>query len=140
MGLAIDRALATGDAGRLLLWLGVLVALYIMLTAAAKLTNRLTAYMVQLLQHRLRSTLSIAALHPVGGAARTPDGTVVSVMTNDVAGLANGGILLIMPAVRIAANLTVCSALAPVRPRGPCAYTTSPARSPRWSLPAPRWA
>jgi ABC-type multidrug transport system fused ATPase/permease subunit len=103
MGLAIDRALATGDAGQLLFWLGVLVALYLVLTTAAKLTNRLTAYMVQVLQHRLRSTLSVAVLHPVGSAARTPNGAVVSVMTNDVARMANGGILLIMPAARIAA-------------------------------------
>ncbi|GAA1681176.1 ABC transporter ATP-binding protein [Glycomyces endophyticus] len=103
MGLAIDRALATGDAGGLLSWLGVLAALYLVLTGAAKVTNRLTAYMVQVLQHRLRGTLSAAVLHPAGGAARAPDGAVVSVMTGDVARVANGGILLIMPAARIAA-------------------------------------
>ncbi|MET9107943.1 ABC transporter ATP-binding protein [Streptomyces zhihengii] len=103
MGIAIDRALATGDTGQLMLWLGVLMALYITLTMAAKVTNRLTSYAVQLLQHRLRSTLSTAVLHPVGGVARAPDGSVVSVMTNDVARLANGVILLIMPVSRIAA-------------------------------------
>ncbi|WP_419992704.1 ABC transporter transmembrane domain-containing protein [Streptomyces boninensis] len=103
MGVAIDRALATGNAAQLVLWLGVLVALYIALTVAAKLANRLTSYAVQLLQHRLRSTLSTAVLHPVGGAARAPDGSVVSVMTSDVARLANAVILLIMPVSRIAA-------------------------------------
>ncbi|MFD4128820.1 ABC transporter transmembrane domain-containing protein [Streptomyces globisporus] len=103
MGVAIDRALATGDAAQLLLWLGVLTALYIALTVAAKLANRLTSYAVQLLQHRLRSTLSTAVLHPVGGVARAPDGSVVSVMTSDVARLANAVILLIMPVSRIAA-------------------------------------
>ncbi|SDK95270.1 ABC-type multidrug transport system, ATPase and permease component [Glycomyces sambucus] len=102
-GLAIDQALATGSEGRLVFWLGVLVALYLVLTTAAKLANRLTAYLVQVLQHRLRATLSTAVLHPVGGAVRPPDGAVVSVMTNDVARLANGGILLVMPAARIAA-------------------------------------
>ncbi|MFK0129967.1 ABC transporter transmembrane domain-containing protein [Streptomyces rubiginosohelvolus] len=103
MGVAIDRALATGNAAQLLLWLGVLTALYIALTVAAKLANRLTSYAVQLLQHRLRSTLSTAVLHPVGGVARAPDGSVVSVMTSDVARLANAVILLIMPVSRIAA-------------------------------------
>ncbi|MFF9067308.1 ABC transporter transmembrane domain-containing protein [Streptomyces sp. NPDC014891] len=103
MGVAIDRALATGNAAQLALWLGVLTGLYIALTMAAKVTNRLTSYAVQLLQHRLRSTLSNAVLHPVGGEARPPDGSVVSVMTNDVARLANGVILLIMPVSRIAA-------------------------------------
>jgi ABC-type multidrug transport system fused ATPase/permease subunit len=103
MGLAIDRALATGDAGQLVLWLGALVALYIVLTVAAKFSNRLTSYVVLLLQHRLRSTLSTGVLHPAGGATRAPDGSIVSVMTSDVLRLANGGQLVIMPIARIAA-------------------------------------
>lgn len=103
MGLAIDRALATGDAGQLVLWLGVLVALYVALTGAAKLANRLTASALQLLQHRLRATLSAGALHPVGGAVQAPDGGIVSVMTNDVTRLANAGQLAILPISRIAA-------------------------------------
>ncbi|MFH8467054.1 ABC transporter ATP-binding protein [Streptomyces sp. NPDC017991] len=101
MGLAIDRALATGNAGQLVLWLGVLVALYIVLTVAAKFAVQLTAFAIQLLQHRLRSTLSTGVLHPVGGGAHAPDGGVVSVMTNDVARLANGVQLVIMPIARI---------------------------------------
>ncbi|MCR1782570.1 ABC transporter ATP-binding protein/permease [Nocardioides carbamazepini] len=103
MGLAVDRALATGNAGQLVLWLSVLSALYVALTVAARLSNRLTGYAVQLLQHRLRSTLSTAVLHPVGGAARTPDGGVVSVMTNDIARLSNAVILVIIPVSRITA-------------------------------------
>jgi len=103
MGLAIDRALATGDTGQLVLWLGVLTALYVALTSAARLALRLTAYAVQLVQHRLRGTLSTRVLHPVDGAARAPDGSVVSVLTNDVARLANAVILVIMPIARITA-------------------------------------
>lgn len=102
MGLAIDRALATGDAGRLALWIGVLVAVYIALTVAARLTNRLNAYAVQLLQHRLRATLSARVLHP-GGAVQAPSGDVVSVMTNDAARLANAGLLVVLPIARITA-------------------------------------
>lgn len=103
MGLAIDRALAPGDAGQLVLWLGVLVSLYVALTVAARLSNRLTGYAVQVLQHRLRSTLSTAVLHPVGGTARPPGGGVVSVMTNDVARLSNAVILMTIPVSRITA-------------------------------------
>ncbi|GAA1003253.1 multidrug ABC transporter ATP-binding protein [Acrocarpospora pleiomorpha] len=103
MGLAIDRALATGDEGQLVLWLGVLVALYVALTSAARLSLRLTAYAVQVLQHRIRGTLSTGVLHPVGGTARAPDGSVVSVMTNDVARLSNAVILVIIPVSRITA-------------------------------------
>lgn len=103
MGLAIDRALATGDGRQLTLWLGVLVTLYVALTLAARLANRLTAYAVQVLQHRLRGTLSTAVLHPTGGAAQAPDGGLVSVMTNDVTRLCNAVILMVIPVARIAA-------------------------------------
>ncbi|MFD9187318.1 ABC transporter transmembrane domain-containing protein [Streptomyces phaeochromogenes] len=103
MGLAIDRAVATGDEGQLVLWLGVLVALYVALTSAARLSLRLTAHAVQVLQHRLRGTLSTGVLHPVGGTARAPGGNVVSVMTSDVARLSNAVILTIIPVSRITA-------------------------------------
>lgn len=103
MGLAIDRAVATGDKGQLVLWLGVLVALYVALTSAARLSLRLTAHAVQVLQHRLRGTLSTGVLHPVGGTARAPGGNVVSVMTSDVARLSNAVILTIIPVSRVTA-------------------------------------
>lgn len=103
MGLAIDRALATGDGGQLALWLGVLVAVYVALTASARISLRLTAYAVQVQQHRLRATLSAGVLHPVGGAVRAPDGGVVSLMTNDVLRLANAVILMVIPVSRITA-------------------------------------
>ncbi|GAA3586789.1 ABC transporter ATP-binding protein [Nonomuraea rosea] len=111
MGLAIDRALATGDEGQLVLWLGVLVALYVALTSAARLSLRLTAYAVQVLQHRLRGTLSTGVLHPVGGTARAPGGSVVSVMTNDVARLSNAVILMIIPVSRITAIAFIAASL-----------------------------
>ncbi|MEV0618176.1 ABC transporter ATP-binding protein [Nonomuraea sp. NPDC050404] len=111
MGLAIDRALATGDEGQLVLWLGVLVALYVALTSAARLSLRLTAYAVQVLQHRLRGTLSRGVLHPVGGTARAPGGSVVSVMTSDVARLSNAVILTIIPVSRITAIAFIAASL-----------------------------
>ena len=103
MGVAIDRALATGDVSELVVWIGVLVALYVALTAAARFTNRLNAYAIQWLAHRLRATLSTRVLHPGDGVARAPDGAVVSVMTNDVTRLANAGLLVVLPIARIAA-------------------------------------
>nr|WP_281400994.1 ABC transporter ATP-binding protein [Amycolatopsis umgeniensis] len=103
MGLAIDRALATGDTRQLVLWIAVLVALYVALTTAARLTNRLNTYAIQLLQHRLRATLSARVLHPDGGGVRAPGGDVVSMVTNDVARLANAGLLVVLPIARITA-------------------------------------
>jgi ABC-type multidrug transport system fused ATPase/permease subunit len=101
-GLAIDRALTTVDTGQLLLWIGVLVALYVALTIAARLTNRLNAYALQMLQHRLRATLSTQVLHSLRGTTRAPDGDVVSTMTNDVGRMANGALLATLTISRIA--------------------------------------
>ncbi|MET9133105.1 ABC transporter transmembrane domain-containing protein [Streptomyces antibioticus] len=103
MGLAIDRAVATGDEGQLVLWLGVLVALYAALTSAARLSLRLTAHAGQVVQHRLRGTLSTGVLHPVGGTGRASGGDVFSVMTNDVARLSNAVIVTIIPVSGITA-------------------------------------
>lgn len=110
-GAAIDRALATGDAGQLVLWIGVLVALYLALTVAARLTNRLNVHAVQLLQHRLRATLSTAVLHPVDGAGRAPGGEMVSTMTNDVGRLSNGVLLATMTISRIASIVFIAISL-----------------------------
>ncbi|MEX5635143.1 ABC transporter ATP-binding protein [Parafrankia sp. FMc2] len=111
MGLAIDRALVTGDTGQLVLWLGALVALYVALTAAARFTNRLNTYAIQLLQHRLRATLSTRVLHSDGSAGRAPADNVVSVMTNDVGRLANAVLLVILPIARIAAIAFIAASL-----------------------------
>lgn len=110
-GAAIDRALATGDTGQLVLWIGVLVALYLALTTAARLTNRLNTYAVQVLQHRLRATLSTRVLHPVDGATRAPTGDVVSTMTNDVGRLANGVLLSTMSVSRVASIVFIAVSL-----------------------------
>lgn len=111
MGIAIDRALATEDVGQLVLWTGVLVALYTVLTLAARFSNRLTAYAVQLAQYRLRGALSTDVLHQGNRAARAPDGSVVSVMTNDVFRMANAVVLLVVPVSRVAAIIFISVSL-----------------------------
>jgi ABC-type multidrug transport system fused ATPase/permease subunit len=110
-GAAIDRALATGDTGQLVVWTGVLVVLYGALTVAARLTNRLNVYALQMLQHRLRATLSTRVLHPIDGTIRAPDGDVVSTMTNDVGRLANGGLLATTTISRIASIVFIAISL-----------------------------
>lgn len=102
MGTAIDQALTTGDTMQLLLWIGVLVALYVTLTTAARVSLRLTIHAQQVMQHRLRATLSTRVLHPNGRAAQVPDGSVVSVMTNDVSRVAASG-LVVHPIAQITA-------------------------------------
>ncbi len=111
MGLAIDRALAAGDAGQLLLWIGVLVVVYIVLTMAARFTGRLNVTALQLLQHRLRTTLSSRVLHPRHTTVRPPDGGVVSTMTNDVARVSFAVLLLTMSISRIVSIVFIAVSL-----------------------------
>lgn len=118
MGVAIDRALATGDTGQLVMWIGVLVALYVALTVAARLTNRLNVYALQVLQHRLRATLSGHVLHPLHGstgAGQAPDGGVVSMMTNDVGRVANAVLLTTVSISRIASIGFIAASLLAVQ-------------------------
>lgn len=114
MGLAVDRALATGDTGQLLRWIGALVVLYVVLTLAARFTNRLNIQALQTLQHRLRETLSSQVLHPLhhsGGVREGPDGELVSTMTNDVGRLANGVLLLTLSISRITSIVFIAASL-----------------------------
>ncbi len=84
IGLAIDRAIATGDTSRLWGWLGVLAAIGVARIVAARMSQQLGIHAAQRAQHQLRATLSRVVLHPSGASARQPDGAVVSLMTNDV--------------------------------------------------------
>lgn len=126
-GAAIDRALATGDSGELALWIGVLAVLYVALTVAARLSGRLNVYALQVMQHRLRATLSTRVLHPVHGTVRAPDGELVSTMTNDVTRLANGALLSTLAVSRVASiGFIAVSLLAVYWPLGVVVLVGSP--------------
>ncbi|KAB1643235.1 ABC transporter transmembrane domain-containing protein [Gulosibacter chungangensis] len=84
-GAAIDRALATGDVAQLVLWLAILAANFLMLSLSYRFASQLSARGSELVQHRLRATLSSSVLHPATASPRGPGGDVVSTMTNDVA-------------------------------------------------------
>ncbi|OLL73497.1 bifunctional ABC transporter [Pseudonocardia sp. Ae168_Ps1] len=84
VGAAIDRALATGDHTQMLFWSAVLAVNVAVLALCSRFAQQLTVHAAQLAQLRLRATLSRAVLHPTRPARRRPDGSVVSLMTNDV--------------------------------------------------------
>ena len=84
MGVAIDRALATGDAAQLALWLAALAGVFLMLSLSYRFASRLMTLATEFVQHRLRASLSLAALHVDGPGAARPTGSVVSLMTDDV--------------------------------------------------------
>lgn len=69
MGVAIDRALATGDAAQLGWWLVVLAGVFLMLSLAFRFAAQLAERATEAVQHRLRATLSRAVLHGDGAGA-----------------------------------------------------------------------
>ncbi|WP_084644376.1 ABC transporter ATP-binding protein [Microbacterium gubbeenense] len=87
MGLAIDRGLASGDMRQTGFWLLVLGLDFLMLSLGFRFAALLSTRAVQLTQHRLRSMLSAAALHPRHRTIGQADGAVLSTATNDVSGL-----------------------------------------------------
>lgn len=88
MGVAIDQALATG----LVAWLAVLAVVFLVIATGSRFSQQLVALARQRVEHRLRSTLSARVLHPGSPDGRRPDGSVVSLMTNDVFRLAAVGL------------------------------------------------
>ncbi|MFT3944617.1 MAG: ABC transporter ATP-binding protein [Ancrocorticia sp.] len=93
MGIAIDQAIATGDVARLVLWLAALAGVFLVIATGSRFSQQLVMMARQVVQHRLRATLSAWVLHP-HGSNHKPDGGVVSLMTNDVFRLAGMGLVV----------------------------------------------
>jgi ABC-type multidrug transport system fused ATPase/permease subunit len=85
MGIAIDRAVATGDLGQLLLWLVLLAVDFAMLSFSYRFGSRIGELGMLAVQHRLRMLVTERLLHPSGvsGPARRP-GVALSMATSDV--------------------------------------------------------
>ena len=93
MGLAIERAVTTGDLGQLLLWLSLLAADFAMLSFSWRFGSRIGELGMLAVQHRLRSTVTEHLLKPAAaGGRRTPGevrasdqpGVALSLATSDV--------------------------------------------------------
>lgn len=111
MGLAIDRALETGDPVQLIAWLLVLGLVFLGLALSARFAAQLTALAAQLVQHRLRSTLSTSVLHRPDRTVRESDGAILSTTTTDVTRLATGVGLGVHPVGELAGIAFVAVAL-----------------------------
>lgn len=92
MGVAIDRALATGDPGRLVMWLVAIAVDFVVIATAGRFAQQLMFLAGQRVQHRLRASLSRTVLHPRVSERPQLDGAVVSLMTNDVMRVAAVGL------------------------------------------------
>lgn len=110
MGVAIDQALAAGDVTQLLIWVVALGVIFLVVAMTSRFSQQLTVFAMQLIQHRLRATLSRRVLHPAGPDPSPPDGRVVSLMTNDVSRLAAVG-LAVYPIGEIAAIVFIAVSL-----------------------------
>lgn len=111
VGAAIDQAVATGDAGRLLWWLGVLAVDFLALTLAFRFGSRVGLFGMQQVQHRLRTQVVDRLLHPAGAAHGHADGAALSIATSDVHRLAATIQLAVYPTGEVAAVLFAAAAL-----------------------------
>ncbi|ADD45688.1 ABC transporter ATP-binding protein [Stackebrandtia nassauensis] len=84
MGLAIDRALATGDVGQLLLWVALLGVNFAMLSYSYRFGSRVSYLGMQAIQHHLRTRVTDRLLAPRNGDKATLPGASLSIATSDV--------------------------------------------------------
>jgi putative ABC transport system ATP-binding protein len=104
VGVVVDRALATGDAGALLWSLGALAALFVVLAASYGLGYRRVFRASGRAAHALRLRLARRVLDPAGGAeeGRMP-GELLSVATGDAERVGAAGTALGFGAALLAA-------------------------------------
>lgn len=82
VGVVIDTAIARSDAVALALWLGVIAAVFLVLTAGYRIGARLAMRAAQDQAHRLRLRCSVAGLNANGRDAR-PAGELLSIAGSD---------------------------------------------------------
>lgn len=106
MGQAIDRAVATRDAGALWMWLLVLAVVFAVLSFSARFGGRIGQAGMLAVQHRLRTRVTdrILDVRGVGGPPRAP-GVTLNIATSDVEKLARGIAVSVYPVGHLAAVL-----------------------------------
>jgi putative ABC transport system ATP-binding protein len=83
IGVVIDRAVATGDLERLLLWGGVLCVHFTVLSLGYRFGSRIGFRAHQQESHRLRTEVSVHVLSPRGARVDRLPGDVLAVATGD---------------------------------------------------------
>lgn len=104
-GAAVDRGIAAGNLGQLVLWT-VLLALDVgLMSLTFRFGSRMGFFGMQTVQHRLRMQVTERLLHPAGMKDRRLGGALLSVATGDVFRLAATMQLGLYPVGEIAAIL-----------------------------------
>ena len=104
MGIAIDRAVATGDGGQLLLWIMVLGLDFALLSFAYRFGSRIGLLGMESVQHQWRMTVAGRLLDPAGvrrGTVRP--GEALSIATSDVGRLSGSVAIAMFPVGELAA-------------------------------------
>lgn len=83
-GTTVDRGIATQDTGELTLWCLVVIAAVLVSSLATRFGSRCGQYGMQMVQHRLRMTVTERLLHPAGMKDRQLGGADLSIATGDV--------------------------------------------------------
>jgi ABC-type multidrug transport system fused ATPase/permease subunit len=104
MGLAIDRAVDTGDVGSLIIWVVALAAVFLLLSHTWRFGERLTMYAHALVEHQFRMRVTDRLLDPRGmaGPARLP-GVSLNIATSDVMRLSTAVLIAVFPVGELAA-------------------------------------
>ncbi len=102
MGVAIDRAVATGDVRQLVVWLSVLAADFAMLSFTYRFGSRIGMIGILTMQHHLRCAVTDRLLRPAPGVA-APAGSALSLATSDVARVASAASVMIFRTGELAA-------------------------------------
>lgn len=107
MGLAIERAVTTGDPAQLVLWLGVLAADFVLLSFSWRFGSRLAELGMLAVQHRLRISVATHLLGrpPRPGRPSEQPGVALSIATSDANRLAEAVEIGVYPVGQLAAVL-----------------------------------
>jgi ABC-type multidrug transport system fused ATPase/permease subunit len=104
MGMAIDRAVSTGDVGSLIAWVIALAGVFLLLSHTWRFGERLTMYAQALVEHQFRMRVTDRLLDPRGmaGPARLP-GVSLNIATSDVMRLSTAVLIAVFPVGELAA-------------------------------------
>ncbi len=109
MGLAIDRAIATGDPAQLALWLAALAADFAVLSFSYRFGSRIGQIGLSIAEHRLRRRVVDRLLARSSDAC--PPGTAVTLAISDVGRVAEAVALIVFPVGQVAAIVFSAAAL-----------------------------
>ncbi|MET0897158.1 MAG: ABC transporter ATP-binding protein [Mycobacterium sp.] len=83
IGIIVDRAVATGSVSAIVLWIGVLAALFLVLTVVYRFGARLLMFAIARESHLLRIELSRKVLDPLGIHTDFQVGELLSISSTD---------------------------------------------------------